>query len=197
MALEIVNWNLGENIDWWCALSISGGNMLAILYASEADAQAGENGVYGGSTAGLGSGLPLVLRELGGTAAAPYHQSEYDWHLLVSGQSGDPERLLRVRAFVDLEPISHSVYRNQQLIAARATAEIDAHTHARLLTRLPLAIHLPTLEVGDIVRLSSARRGVTRLHQVVAHTIVAARAADGGASLTSELELAHHVELTR
>jgi len=93
---------------------------------------------------------------------------------------------------VDMDEIAHPIYRNSALIEARAAAEINAHTHAKIKRRLTLGVHLPELEAGGIVRLNSARRGANDLAQVFEHRITGTQG-----SLVSELEAVKFMGLKR
>jgi hypothetical protein len=57
---------------------------------------------------------------------------------------------------------------------------------------LPLGSHLPTLEVGDIIRLNSVRRDVNDLSQVSSHSI-----SGNKNSITTQIETVMFVAVTR
>jgi hypothetical protein len=197
MAFSIDAWNVSPNRLWFAKLADSGSNIQCGLYLTEADAAAGTNRQANGSC-GYGSGVQLVLAaDSGATVAVEYFQSGHAWHLKVSGSVSSATKVFRVAEFVELDEISHPIYRNEDLITSRATAEIDAHTHATIRKEIALGSHDPTLEPGDIVRLNSTRRGKNELLQVMEHRI-SAEVSDGGEmSLTSAITAAGYLELKR
>jgi len=193
MALSIGNWNIAENIVWYARLSDSGSGVLVELYLTQADAEAQTNLQASGESSGYGSNLEVELTNEG-DAVTPVSLfiADYDWHVIVSGASEDATRVFKVREFVEMDEISHPVYRNSALITARATAEIDAHTHAAIIRDISLGTHLPEIEAGDIAGLNSARRGVDDLSQIHEHQIVGTPD-----SLVSEIETRKYLELKR
>jgi len=191
MTISIVNWNVAENVPWYVRIADNGTGLDVELYAAQADAAAQTNLQAGGATAGYGSELDVTLTAAEG-ASVTLWQDVYAWHLQVAGQAGDATRILRVGSFVDLEEIVHPIYRDEALITRRAAAEIDAHTHARLAKMLTLGTHLPELEVGDILQVDSARRGMSIMAQVDGHTI------DGDPdALISTVTVSGYLELRR
>ncbi len=196
--LEINGWNINPNRRWFVRLVAGASDILAELYLTQADAEAQANRQASGRTTGFGSGMPVALEnDPGATHPVSFFQGAYSWHLKVSGQSGDPATIYRVAEFVELEEISHPIYRNSRLISTRATAEIDAHTHATVRTELDLGSHLPALEPGDVLRLNSSRRGKDENRQVFEHRISGEIGGDGEAKLTSTVIVASYIELRR
>jgi hypothetical protein len=116
----------------------------------------------------------------------------YAWHLQVNGENGDPAKIFKVKRFVELEEISHSIYRDSILIAARAEAEINAHTHAAIIRDIILGTHLPEIEVGQTAGLFSDRREVDDLSQIHEHRIMGTPD-----SLISEVEIRKYMEIKR
>jgi hypothetical protein len=193
MALGIVNWNIAENIVWYVRLSDYGSGVSAELYLTQADAEAQTNLQASGQSSGYGSALEIELtNEEDAETPVSLFIGQYAWHLVASGAAADPARIYRVRQFVELDEISHPIYRNSALIAARAQAEIDAHTHAAIIRSVVLGTHQPAIEPGDILALNSARRGVDDLSQIHEHRIIGTPE-----SLTSETETRKYLELKR
>jgi len=188
---DLAKWNVADNREWFVRLSDAGSGIAVDLYHTLADAQAETNRQAFGASSTFGSAVEIELGPDAADSVAKL-QPEYFWHLVVSGQDGDPDRILRVGAFVELPEIAHSIYRDSRLIEARATAEIDAHTHADIARTVTLGTHLPELEPGEIARLNSARRGIDALGQVTGHRI-----AGGLNRLTSELDISFYMELKR
>ena len=192
MAFSIANWNIAENIVWYVRLADSGSGISVKLYLSQADAEAQTNMQASGSC-GYGSNKDVTLtNESGATEPVSLFRDDYGWHLMVSGTSGDSTKIFKVKEFVNLEEISHAIYRNSSLITARATAEINAHTHAAIVRQISLGTHLPSLEAGDIARLTSTRRGLDDYGQIFEHTITGTPG-----SLISEIEVRKYLELKR
>jgi hypothetical protein len=178
--MQIDNWNVAENNVWYVRLADSGAGISVELYLTEAEAEAQANLQASGESSGYGS-TPVSL-----------FIEEYSWHLLVSGTAEDETKIFKLREFIEMDEISHSIYRNSTLITARATAEIEAHTHSAIIRDVVLGIHLPEIEVGQIVRLDSDRRGVDDLSQVYEQRIIGSPN-----SLVSELETRKYLELKR
>jgi hypothetical protein len=193
MTLSIVNWNIDENRVWFVRLEDIGSAVSVELYLTQADAEARENLQASGESSGYGSELEVTLvNEDGATVPVTFLQEEYSWHLVVSGQNGDSLVIFKMKEFIELDEISHAIYRNSTLITARATAEIDAHTHAAIIRQISLGVHLPELEVGQIVGVDSDRRGIDDLSQVVEMQITG-----NPDSLTTEIEIRKYLALKR
>jgi len=186
-------WNIADNRRWWVRLYDTGSAVGAELYLSQAAALAGTGLQASGVSTNYGSGLAVMMvPDDDATVDIEPLQNEYSWHIKVSGASEDETRILRVGPFVELPEISHSIYRDARLIEARATAEIDAHTHADIVRTATLGVHLPELEPGNTAQISSARRGFTAIGQVGGHRIAGDRD-----RLTSTLDIHFYTELTR
>lgn len=193
MALSIVNWNIAENIVWYARLADTGTGVSVELYLSQANAEAQTNLQASGESSGYGGSQEITLtNEPEASTPVSLFQESYGWHLVVSGEIGDPAKIFKIKQFVDLDEIAHAVYRNSALVEARAAAEINAHTHARITREIGLGVHLPQLDPGDTVRMNSTRRNVDDLGQVFEHRITGTPD-----SLTSEVEAVRFLELKR
>lgn len=190
--LAIVNWNIAENIVWYVRLADVDGVISVELFLTQADAEAQTNMQASGSGSYGTSQSVALVNEPGATEPVSLFRDDYNWHLMVSGTAGDSAKIFKVKEFVDLDEISHSIYRNNDLITARATAEINAHTHAAIIRQIMLGTHLPSIEVGDIARLMSARRGVDDYGQISEHSITGTPD-----SLISDVEARKYLELKR
>jgi len=192
MTLSIVNWNIAENIIWFVRLADSGSAVSVELYLTQADGQAQTNLQASGESAGYGSSLEVTLNnEEEATTPVSLFRDEYSWHIIVAGQSGDEMKIFEIKAFVETDEISHSIYRNSALITARATAEINSQTHAAIIRNIS-GMHLPEIEPGDTARLDSARLGVDDLSQVHEHQIIGTPD-----RLVSELQTKKYLDLKR
>jgi hypothetical protein len=193
MTVSIGNWNIAENIVWFVRLADWGSAISVEMYLTQADAQAQTNLQASGSSSGYGSDLDVTLTNApDATNPVSLFIDAYAWHLQVNGENGDPVKIFKVKRFVELEEISHSIYRNSILIAARAEAEINAHTHAAIIRDIILGTHLPEIEVGQTAGLVSDRRGVDDLSQIHEHRITGTPD-----SLISEVEIRKYMELKR
>ena len=193
MALSITNWNIAENIDWFVRLEDTGSGISVELYLTQADAEAQTNLQSSGESSGYGSDLEITLsNEEEAATPVSLFIDDYDWHLMATGEDGDATKIFQVKAFVELDEIAHSIYRSSDLIQARATAEIDAHTHAAIIRNVALGIHLPEIEVGQIAGVDSDRRGIDDLGQIHEHQIIGTPD-----SLVSEMEIRKYLELKR
>ncbi len=173
MAFSINNWNINPNRLWYVRIEDVSGVLTIGLYLTQADAGASTNcqAVY--TAAAFGSDLEITLEEeAGASVAISLHQETDEWHLVVSGSADDDTKIFQIKSFIDLDDIQHPIYRNPLLVTRRATAEINAHTHVDIERHLDMAIHLPTLEPGEIVSITSDRRGLSAdLCQVREHLI--------------------------
>jgi len=191
--LAIVNWNIAENRAWFVRLSDTGTEISVELYLTLADAQAQTNLQASGESDGYGASLDVTLsNQSGASVPVSLFQDTYEWHLIVSGANGDTTKIFKVKEFVEMNEISHSIYRSSDIIEARALAEINAHTHAKIIRSLALGIHLPTLETGGVVNIQSTRRALNVYGQVFEHRITGTKD-----SLTSEMEAISFLELKR
>ena len=191
--LAIVNWNVTENRVWFARISDTGTKIAVELYLTLADAQTQSNLQASGESDGYGSALEVTLaNESGASVPISLFQESHEWHLIVSGANGDGTKIFRIKEFVELDEISHSVYRTSDIIEARASAEINAHTHAKIIRTLVLGVHLPVLETGDVVNIQSTRCSLDVYGQVFDHRITGTTD-----SLISELEAISFLELKR
>ena len=195
MPFMVTAWNINPNRVWFVRLADAGSTISVELYLTQADAEAQTNLRASGYTTGFGSDLPVTLNIEPTTSVFVSFFQDYSWHLKVSGSDADPTVIFQVKEFVDLDEISHPIYRNTDLITTRATAEIDTHTHAVIRKEIALGSHIPDIEPGDIVRINSTRRGKDELLQVTEHRI-AAEISDE-TTLTSTLSVTGYLALKR
>jgi hypothetical protein len=193
MALSVVNWNIAEKRVWFVRLSDTGSAVLVELYLTQTDAQARTNMQASGETTGYGSALEVTLtNEVGAIVPVTLFQDEYAWHLIVDGQNGDTTKIFKVKEFIEMDEISHAIYRNSSLITAKATAEINAHTHAAIIRDISLGTHLPEIEPGQILGVNSSRRGINDLSQITEITITGTQN-----SLVNAVETRKYIGLKR
>jgi hypothetical protein len=191
--LAIVNWNVTENRVWFVRLADTGTEISVGLYLTADDAQAQTDLQASGESDGYGASLEVTLsNESGASVPVSRFQDAYEWHLVVSGANGDSAKIFKIKEFVEMDEISHSIYRSSDIIEARALAEINAHTHAKTTRSLGFGSHLPALEPGNVVNIQSVRRALNVYGQVFEHRITGTKD-----SLTSELEAVSFLELKR
>lgn len=193
MAFLVINWNIDENRVWFVRLSDTGSAVLVELYLTQANAQAQANLQASGESTGYGSSLEVTLvNEVGATVPVSLFRDEYAWHVVVSGQNADPTKIFKIKEFIEMDEISHSIYRNSSLITARATAEINAHTYAAIIRQISLGTHFPEIEPGQILGVDSDRRGIDDLSQIMEITIIGTPN-----SLTNSVETRKYTGLKR
>ena len=170
MTFDVTNWNIEENRDWYVRLEDAGSDMTVGLYYTQSDAQHDNNRIAQATGVSFGTDVEVtVTAETGYTIE--YFQTEYDWHLKVTGENGDSGKVYKISQFTDIDGISHSIFRNTNLIAIKAQDEVDKHTHARIVRDLPLGTHIPDVKMGDVITVNSSRRNVNELNQIIEHTI--------------------------
>lgn len=193
MALSVVNWNIDENRVWFVRLSDTGSAVLVELYLTQANAQARTNLQASGTSTGYGSALVITLvNAVGATVPVTLFRDEYTWHLTVAGLNGDTTKIYKIKEFIEMDEISHAIYRNSSLITARATAEINAHTYAAIIRQISLGTHFPEIEPGQILGVDSDRRGINDLSQITEIEIIGTPN-----SLVSRLETSKYMALKR
>ncbi len=198
--MYIHNWNVSPNRNWFVRMFDSGDDtgFTVELYLTAADAQNQTNRQASGKSDGYGTERPVILaNDEGSTYPVSAFQAEYTWHLLVSGLASDSIKIYKVREFVELPEISAAIYRSQDLIARRAAAEINAHTHARIIRTAELAVHLPDADIGQIAQITSTSRGIDALGQIDHMTIEGYVTETGESALINTVEAVEYLELTR
>lgn len=196
MAFSITNWNVDPNRNWYVRIADGGAtDLLTVeLYLTQTDAESQTNRQAYSAGNAFGSAVEITLTEdAGATVSISRHQQTDAWHLKVTGADDDPTKIFLVKPFVDLEDIQHPIYRNPLLVTRRATAEIDAHTHVTKERYIDLGVHLPDVEPGEILSMTSTRRGLSGdLCQILEHSITGTPR-----SLTSRLTAAKYQAVKR
>ena len=187
MAFDIVNWNIAENQTWYVRLADAGSGIAVSLHSSQSDAENNVNSVASTVTAMFGSEVEVIF-----PSGVSLYLPQVPWHMLVSGQPGDPTRIVQVKPFVDLPEISHPVYANPDMALQKARSEIDLHTHVVIKREVKLGVHLPAVDVGNPVRISSSRAGDDVTGQVTEHLIIGEPS-----RLVSSLEVTSFMELEK
>lgn len=200
-SMKVDAWNVSPNIDWYVKISDSGSDLLVQLFLSLSDATAGINiQAYGSASYGTQQEVELTADAvLTGDNQDEWglYNPEFEWHLLVSGNSGLTTGIVKVKMAAEMDEIRHPIYENIDLITSRGTAEINHHTYAIIHLRLFVASHAPTLKVGQIIKLTSTRLGTANMYQILSNTIKAGVNNSGEAFLYNELSVTEYKGLTR
>jgi hypothetical protein len=191
MSFAITDWNLNPNRNWYVTIDDSGSGIQVDLYTTQANTEAETNRVASGTGAyGTGSQITLVMDDAG-TPEISLFNSDLDYHLAVTGESGDTSKTYHVAPFVDMDEISDGIYKSTALIQARALYEINLHTHTTKTITLSLASQFLGINVGDVVRIQSDRRNIDVL-TTVTETVITGEPD----SLTAEIETKEYVDTT-
>ncbi len=184
--LEIVNWNIDENLLWYVRLWADAGGVGVSLHHDQDDAHSGSNAVAQAVSTGYGDAQPVLF-----SSGVDKFIERYDWHILVAGQSDDDMRVIEVQPFVDLPEISHKIYANDVIAMQRAQAEIDAHTHMEIRNGVGCAVHYNVVDIGQKVAIPSGRAGA------VTGTVTEHKISGQPDRLVSSLEITSFMEVTR
>ncbi len=190
MSFTIEDWNVNPNRNWYVFLSDSGADISVELYTTQADADAKASLVASGSGRyGTGTRISLTIADRGIPEISLFNP-DLDYHIAVTGRSGDLSKLYHVAPFVDLDEINDGIYKSSALIRARALFEINAHSHTQKQRALELAGPFPEIRVGDVLQIQSDMRDLDVL------TVVTETAITGTPdSLTAQVETVEYVDL--
>jgi hypothetical protein len=194
--ISLLNWNVYPNQLWYVKLiGDSGSGMTVELYETETDLNAGTNLVASGTVDS--ETLEVVLSD-SLLVDMEFYYEDYTAHLTVSSiLSGTSTRSFKLKPLTDISEIDHAVYNNSNISISRGEAELDLHTYAILGREITLATHLPELECGEIVELNSTRRNKLEKSQVLSMTISGSASEDGTSELTTSINVANYLELSR
>lgn len=194
MAYDITAWNINPNQNWYVRLYNGTTGIGVQLYNTEADALAQSNVVSTGISSGFGTDLEVILTT--GLTVVSLFQDAYTWYLKVSGLVSDPAKIYLIKQFVELDDIESALFSNSLLIPIRATAEIDAHTHAKVTYDIALGNHMTTLACGDVITLQSTRRSFNKMLQVLESSI-SYKTDKNKSSLTTSIRATEYITLKR
>lgn len=168
MAFDIERWNVADNINWFVRLLDSGSGIKAELYDTLTDAQNQTNLQAQGTSAGFSDAYIQLTAEPTADYDVDRYQTMYNWHLKASGSSGDATIIKKVAKFSQLEDITDPIYKNEELILARGSEEINSHVHVQYQHSINLGtmtVISGEVELGEIIKIDSTRIG-TRLGQM-------------------------------
>ncbi len=190
MSFAITEWNLNPNRNWYAVISDSGSGIQVELYTTQANAEAGTNLVASGTGAyGAGTQIALTMDDAG-TPDITLFNGDLDYHIAVTGGSGDAQKIFHIAPFVDLEEISDGIYKSTALIHARALYEINRHTHVAKERSLNLAGPFPDIPVGNVLQIQSTRRDMDVL-ATVTETVITGTPD----SITAQVETVEYVDM--
>ncbi len=158
---DVADWNIEPNQKWFVKLSDIGASALVELFNTLADLEAAVNRVAYASVAfGVDVKVTLTADATAPSfgAALSKFNSQLDYHLKITGSDGDATKRFAIGPFTDLPPVEDPLMLSEEVIAARATLEINKGTHSTLRRQMTLESHYPDLDLGDIVTLASTRR---------------------------------------
>jgi hypothetical protein len=163
MAFEITDWNLLPNQRFFVQLSDNGTDIDVDIFNTKADLDSFINRVAF-ATPPFGTGVEVNLTADSTPPSSGDDISKFNTDLIydlkVSGDPGDPIVKLQVGPFTDLNPIEDSLLVTEAMIEARATLELNKGTHSSFHRNLRLDKHYEALNEGDIISLSSTKRGL-------------------------------------
>jgi len=186
------NWNVKPNQTWFVHVN----SYTVTIYESEADMLAVSNAIAVG-TADADS-LETVLTYVDEYEGdVEFYYQDVPYHVSLSEVIvGD--RYFKIKPLTDLAEIRHPIYNNSSVILMRGQAELNLHTFTVLGRELVLGSHIPEMEAGECVDLTSTRRNVTaEKSQILSQTISGSIGEDGTASLVNSIKVATYMELYR
>jgi len=177
MAFDVTDWNINPNQKWFVKLSDAGTTALIELFNTLADAQAGTNRV---AFANVAFGVDVKVLLAADTTPPSFgtlakFNIQLDYHLKITGVDGDATKRFAIGPFTDLPPVEDPLMLSEAVILARANLEINRGTHSILARALSLDSHYPALNGGDIVTLSSTRRGLVAVRNRIESITITAR----------------------
>lgn len=185
MAFEIIDWNLLPNQRFFVRLEDSTNQVAIDIFNTKADLDADSNRVaFAVVNYGLGRLVTVTADTTEPSSGDPIAKfnTDLDYDLIIDSADGDTLKKFQVGPFTDLPPIEDALLVTEQMIQARATLEINRGTHSATMRNLRLDKHFEDLNEGDIVSLSSTKRGVaSELNRIDDISIEVQIGADGEA----------------
>jgi hypothetical protein len=190
--LEISDWNVSPNKTWYVYVN----GLIVTLYDTLADMEALTNPVAAGiaNSTDLTVVLAYVDLDLG---TMEYYYQDFAYHLALSENIASVHNFC-IKPFTDLSEIRHPIYNNSNIVLSRGEAELNVSTFTVLSRELVLGTHLPEMEVGDVVDLTSVRRSKTAEKSQILSQTITGEVSDGGeSSLVNTIRVANYMELYR
>ena len=187
--LEITDWNVSPNKKWF--LFVNG--LSVTLYNTQVDMLTEINPIATGNADPDTLEVVLTYESSG---IMPFYYQDVSIHLVLSAEIA-VDHLFCIKPFTDLTEIRHPIYNNSNIVLSRGESELNVHTHTVMGRELVLGVHVPEMEVGEIVDFTSVRRQVIEKSQILSQTIGGEMSDDGIASLINTIKVANYVELFR
>jgi len=189
--VQLQDWNVKPNQIWFVKVV----NNLVTLFSSLADLTNNANPeAYGFVDADT---LQVVLTSYDEYETMEYYYDDFECHLSLS-EIPSGTRLFKVKPLTDMSEIRHAIYNNTNITISRGEAELNLHTYSVNGRELVLGTHIPTLECGDNVDLTSTRRNKTaEKSQVLSQTISGSVEDSGETFLITTINVATYTELSR
>jgi len=186
---DLANWNVKPNKTWYVSVNYG----IVVLYDTQADMEEGINAI---ATGEADEDLNVYLISTDEYDTLSFYYLDYPYHLsieaLVNGS-----RFFKILPLTDMSEIRHPIYNNSNIALSRGEAELDLHTYAEVKRDLVLGVHLPTIEIGDIIQYESVRRASTILSQVLSQSLSGVIDNNGQASLINTIKTSTYTELVR
>lgn len=164
MALEVTDWNLLPNQRFFVRMEDKTGTIDIDIFNTKADLDAFVSRV------GFATGLPYGTNIFATITADTTEPSSGDalsrfnpdqtFDLKYTGLFGDSLKKFQIGPFTDLPPVEDALLVTEAMVQARAILEINRGTHSSFNRELRLDKHYEALEEGDIISLSSTKRGL-------------------------------------
>lgn len=191
MSFKITDWNLNPNRNWYINISDSGSSILVKAYTTQANAEA-DSGLVASGSIDYGTNVPVILEmDEDGTPDISLFNDSLEYHISVSGVSGDSSKTYHVAPFIDIDEVNNDIYKSTSLIKARASFEIKSHINSKKKRTLNLANSFQDISVGEVLQIQSDRFGDTVLTNVDSVTITGSIN-----SLTSVIETVEYTEVS-
>ncbi len=200
MAFDILDWNVDPNQPWYVKLSDVGSQMRLELFNAQADMDASANRVASADIA-FGSSVNVTLtaditQPAYGEPLAKFNTS-LSYHLVAAGADGDPVKKFLIGPFTDLPAIEDPLMLSENMIQARAQVEINRAIHTSLMRSFALDSHYPALNEGEIITLSSTKRGLSAVRCRVESLIIRAEKSENDMRLADSLEVVEFKDVKR
>jgi hypothetical protein len=188
---ELSDWNVRPNKTWF--VSVENGHVT--LYDMQTDMEGEINPIAEGEADE--DSLQVFLSYIDEYEGdVDFYYQDIPFHLSLSNLYSNGT--FQIKPLTDLSEIRHPIYNNSNIVLSRGEAELNLHTNVVKKRELILGVHLPEIESGDSIRLTSARRDIVQENsQILEQTISGSVSDDGTASLINTINVANYMELFR
>lgn len=166
MTMEITDWNLNPNQRFFVRMRVEAIDETTVeidVFNTKADLDADINRVAFAAP-GFGTDVGILLTEdstlpSSGDAISKFN-TDLSYHLKFTGLREDTEKKFQIGPFTDLPPVEDALLVTEAMVQARATLELNRGTHSAFHRTLRLDKHYEALNEGDIVEITSTKRGL-------------------------------------